>query len=149
MMSNDLTLLIEREFDAPPERIFDAWTNPDSPVGWWGPKGFSHAANESDARAGGHWRMSMRGPEGRVHSSSGVYLEFEPPTRLVMTHGWDSDEPRHETQISVTLIDLGGRTLMRFEQTGFASPTARDGHRGGWNSAFGGLEEALRRMPAQ
>jgi uncharacterized protein YndB with AHSA1/START domain len=146
MTDDPLKLTIERTFEAPRDMVFDAWTNPQSRVGWWGPKGMGPDVNEIDLRVGGRWRLGMRAQDGRVHISAGVYREISPPGRLVMTHGWEDPDGRvqNETLVSITLSDAGdGRTRMLFEQTGFESAGSRDGHQQGWSEAFDSLEAAL------
>ena len=48
-----------RVFDAPRERVFRAWTDPEHLKQWWGPKGFTNTFHEFDMRPGGHWRFVM------------------------------------------------------------------------------------------
>ena len=147
MTDQPLTLTIDRRFPAPRARVFDAWTNPNSQVGWWGPAGFSLVFNEIDLRQGGHWRLGMRAPDGKLHVSQGVYREIAPPERLVMTHGWegDTDTDQPETLVTVVLEESEGGTDMHFEQTGFATVASRDGHRRGWTEALDSLAAALAR----
>ena len=72
-MSDDRTLVIKRVFDAPCERVFAAWIDPEQGPRWWGPKGCTTVSNAMDVRVGGAWRRVMRGPGGTEHQSSGVY----------------------------------------------------------------------------
>jgi uncharacterized protein YndB with AHSA1/START domain len=62
--------------------------------------------------------------------------EVVPPERLAFTFAWD-DAPEEARLVTVTFAERGGRTEMLFRQTGFHSTESRDGHRGGWNEAFG------------
>ncbi len=54
--------MITREFDAAREMVFEAWTQPEQLVRWWGPRGFTTMIHEMEARPGGVWRLTMRGP---------------------------------------------------------------------------------------
>ena len=54
-----------RVFDFPRELVFNAWTDPEHLVHWWGPKGFTNTFHEFDLRPGGIWRFVMHGPDGR------------------------------------------------------------------------------------
>ena len=56
-------LLIERTLDAPPDRVFDAFTDPDQLKQWWWPNGFSCPAAEVDLRVGGRYRLAMEWPD--------------------------------------------------------------------------------------
>ena len=140
-----LELVLNRRFDAPRSLVFGAWTNPETPVGWWGPKGFTLEFDEKDLRIGGRWRLGMRAPDGTVHVNGGVYREIVAPERLVMTHGWEGQDGRlaNETLVTITLTEQDGGTEMVFEQTGFDSAGSRDGHGQGWGEAFDALGEAL------
>ncbi|HEU0201957.1 MAG TPA: SRPBCC domain-containing protein, partial [Burkholderiaceae bacterium] len=73
-MSND-TLRITRQFDAPRERVFDAFISAEALQAWMGPGGFSVPRCEVDARPGGRYRIQMHSPEGSVHIVTGEYRE--------------------------------------------------------------------------
>jgi len=140
----DRTLTIERVFKASPEKVFKAWTDPAILVKWWGPEGFETPECEMDVRAGGSWRTTMVSPKGDGHTVSGTYREISPPTRLVMTWGWEQDGERgHETVIEVTFEPAGSGTKMRLVQSVFESQNSRDMHSQGWNSTFDDLERLL------
>lgn len=99
----------------------------------------------TDLRPSGAWRCAMRGPDGTLHVARGVYREISPPTRVSFTHSWENEpgEAEHETLVSVELEDHGGKTRMRFRQTGLRSKASRDGHGEGWSEAFVHLEELV------
>ena len=151
MMARDetkpLKLTLRRTFNASAERVFDAWTNSESSVGFWGPAGFTLAFNEIDLRPGGKWRLGMRSAAGELHVSAGTYKEISAPSRLVLTHGWEDERGRlkHETLVTVTFTGRDGKTDMLFEQVGFESESSRQGHEGGWTEAFDNLGAALTR----
>jgi len=56
-------LIIKRIFDAPRELVFEAWTDPEHLVHWWGPQGCTVISCEAEPRVGGTWRISMRSPK--------------------------------------------------------------------------------------
>ena len=89
--------------------------------------------------------MSMRSPDGSDHRVRGVYHEIVEGERLVYTWAWvDADgRPGHETLITVTFADYGEKTRLTLHQALFESVTARDQHRGGWDSALDCLAEYL------
>jgi uncharacterized protein YndB with AHSA1/START domain len=139
----DRTLVIERVFKAPPDRVFAAWTDPAILVKWWGPEGFNTPECAMDVRAGGAWRTKMVGPDG-AHSVSGVYREITPPRRLVFTWAWEQDGNRgHETVVDVTFEPVTGGTRMRLVQSLFDNVGERDMHNQGWSSSFNDLERTL------
>ena len=132
------TLVIERIFDAPRDLVFKAWTDPNHMRHWWGPRGFDSTVLAMDFRIGGAYRIQMRSPENTDHWSQGIYREIVPPERLVMVGSWADERGNPttpETTTTVTFEDRGGKTRLTLHAI-FESVTARDAHRGGWNSSF-------------
>src|SRR5580658_6098429 len=78
--------VIHREFDAPRELVFSAWTDPAQLAQWWGPAVFTNPVCEADARVGGRWHIVMRAPNGQDYPCGGVYEEVRPSERLVFTN---------------------------------------------------------------
>jgi uncharacterized protein YndB with AHSA1/START domain len=133
-------LHISRIFDAPRERVFDAWVNRDQFVRWMCPPGVEITLCEVDARRGGSWRIDGRNEQG-VFASSGVYLEVVRPERLVFTwaHHADGDFRRargHETTVRVELRALGERTELTLIHGSFADTASFENHRRGWDGTF-------------
>jgi uncharacterized protein YndB with AHSA1/START domain len=139
------TLFIDRIFDAPRELVFRAWTDPEHIVHWWGPRGFKSTVLALDVRSGGAYRIHMRSPENTDHWSQGIFREVVPPERLVMVGSWadkDGNPTTPQTVATVTFEDRGGKTRLTLHQV-FDTETARDAHRGGWNSSMDVLAEYL------
>lgn len=137
-MSADRTLVITRVLDAPREIVFAAWVEERQAAQWWGPKGFTSVACTMDVQVGGRWRRVMRSPDGVEHRARGIYREIVPPERLVFTYSWERNpgHDRHETLVTLTFADLGGRTALTLRQEGFETIAARDDHRGGWSGCL-------------
>ena len=131
-------LVITRIFDAPRALVFRAWTEPERAALWWGPQGFTTISCRMDVREGGAWRLSMRSPEGTVHSKIGVYREIIAPERLVLTYAWEDAEgrPGRETLVTVTFAELGSKTRLTLHHQGFEGVASRDSHYGGWSSCM-------------
>lgn len=89
----DCDVTMTRVLDAPPSRVFAAWTDPIQAAQWWGPHGFTAPVCEMDVRPGGTFRIHMQGPDGAIYRSKGVYHQVEAPAKLVLTDGFD-DEPK-------------------------------------------------------
>ncbi|MCB1682622.1 MAG: SRPBCC domain-containing protein [Rhodospirillales bacterium] len=138
-------LIIERFFEAPRERVFEAWTDPDELVQWCMPYDFTIPHNEGRIEEGGSYRSCLRSKDGKDHWLSGVYKEIDRPNKLVFTHVWDDvgGKPGAETLVTVTFENHEGGTKMIFMQEGFSSKESKDGHEGGWSEAFEHLEEHL------
>lgn len=138
-------LRIERTFDAPRSLVFKMWSDGQHMAKWSAPKGFTIPDAAMDFRDGGKWRCHMRSPDGVDHRVQGVYREIVADERIVMTHAWldEKGAPGPETLVTIEFEDDGGKTRMRFLQTGFASKASRDGHEGGWRECLDLLDAAL------
>lgn len=120
----DRQIVISRLFQAPPERVFQAWIERDQVKRWWGPKGFTVTIDEMDVRPGGSWRFTMHGPDGVDYPNLIVYEEITAPQRLVYTHSSPgTDDPGFRT--TVTLDDFMGMTALTMRGV-FPSAEARD-----------------------
>jgi uncharacterized protein YndB with AHSA1/START domain len=139
-------LLIERRFNAPPEAVFRAWTDPALARGWMGPPNYTATIFEPATSAGEPWRACLvNDATGEENWQSGVLIAANEPSHLAMTFAWDrADGSRSpETLITIDFIAEGQGTLMRFRQEGFASVPARDNHNFGWTGCFDRLEQLV------
>ncbi len=138
----DRTLIVERVFRAPPEQVFQAWTDPEILTKWWGPTGATIPECDLDATLGGAWRTVMATPDGNRLTVSGRFRELTPPDRLVMTWAWHQDDGSrgHGTEIVVTFEDVPEGTKLRLVQSIFENVENRDMHGMGWNSTFDDLD---------
>lgn len=84
-------MTITRSFAAPRQLVYDAFTQPDQIVKWWGPKGFTTTVTQMDVRPGGTWHYCMRSSEWGDAWGIATYHEITPPSRLVYTDAF-SDE---------------------------------------------------------
>ena len=139
-------IAITRVFDAPRERVWREWTEPEAFADWFGGTGGEVPLStvSMDVRPGGSWRLTMlAGPERREIHWTGVYREVVEPERLVFTVSDQPDDDRYEL-IVVLLIDLGdGRTEMQFEQLGLMSPEEYERAGSGWSTFFDRIDERL------
>jgi uncharacterized protein YndB with AHSA1/START domain len=102
------TIVVTREFEAPPARVFRAWTDPELVVRWLGPRDLTLRIDQLDARTGGTYRYCHSdGTE--EYGFYGVFHEVRPDERIVQTFSFDGapDEVMLET---IVFEDLGGRT---------------------------------------
>jgi uncharacterized protein YndB with AHSA1/START domain len=139
-------LTLTRIFDAPRGLVFDAWTQPQHLIRWWGPKGFTTPVCEMDVRAGGKYCFRMRSAEGREVWWYGICREIVKPERIVWTCSVDDADGNSisgETLLTVTLEDYAGRTKLTLHQATFASVELRESHTNGWSSAIERLAEYL------
>jgi uncharacterized protein YndB with AHSA1/START domain len=88
LMDNiDREIYISREFSAPRELLWEAMTNPEHVVNWWGPQGFTTEIEKMDFRVGGEWKHVMRGPDGAEYPNKSVFKEIVKPEKIVYSHG--------------------------------------------------------------
>ena len=107
-----------REFDAPRELVFEAFTDPKHLSQWWGPDGFTTTTQSFDMRPGGAWRFVMHGPDGRDYENRVTFDEIVRPERLAYHHGGGDDVEPVQFQTVVTFEDIGGgRTRLTWRGT--------------------------------
>ena len=140
---DNTALELTRRWDAPIERVWQAWTHPASLSRWFGPgdPGSVTQAN-LDVRPGGHYTIAFGTPDGQEHRVSGVYEEVIPPRRLSFTWAWQSTPDR----VSFVELDFetdGTGTLMRFRHERFYDSAAREGHARGWTATLQKLDDFL------
>jgi uncharacterized protein YndB with AHSA1/START domain len=111
---------LTRTLDATPEEVFRAWTDP-AHMGWYfnDTMPIPDEPIEVDLRPGGYWRQMMVIDEGTRFVTGGMYLEIDPPDRLVFamgaTDGWPALDPHKLSEnpvVTVTLMRIGRRTAM-------------------------------------
>ncbi len=109
--NNDLVLT--RLIDAPREKLFKCWTQPELMKQWFAPLPWTLSDAEVDLRTGGSNKIVMRSPEGQEFPSHGVYLEVVENEKIVFTdaytEAWKPSEKPFFTAI-VTFEDEGGKT---------------------------------------
>lgn len=103
------TIVITREFDAPPERVFRAYTDPDLVIQWLGPRRLTMRIDRYDARSGGSYRYVHRDDDGTEYGFHGVFHEVRPDERIVQTFTYDGFPDGVSLETAV-FEDLGGRT---------------------------------------
>ena len=144
-MSDQPGITITRVFDAPLERVWREWTEPERFADWFGgaESDVPLSSVAMDVRPGGSWRLTMLAERGEIHWR-GEYREVVEPERLVFTVTDQPTDEHHEIVI-VVLRDLGeGRTEMHFEQRGGGlsdDEYARAGQ--GWSKFFDRIAERL------
>jgi uncharacterized protein YndB with AHSA1/START domain len=136
------SLTIKRRFNAPPEKVFSAWTDPEKVKHWMGPGGVEVLRTEGDARTGGRFRWVMKSPDGEEHDVSGIYREVVPSEKLVFTWAWKST-PERESLVTLTFKKDGDGTLMTLLHEQFFDADARDRHNQGWTGAMDKLAAYL------
>jgi uncharacterized protein YndB with AHSA1/START domain len=124
----------EIQIAAPPERVFQALTDPRQLMQWWGQKDmYHHTSWQIDLRPGGAWRSEgVRDRDGSSYSVNGEYVVVDPPRTLSYTWvaSWSGSI---QTLVRWELEPHSGGTLVRFRHSGFASaPVQTQAHYQGW-----------------
>lgn len=118
-----LTMTIDTEFDASPERVWQLWADPRQLERWWGPPTYPATFTKHALAPGSRVEYHMTGPEGDQPKGFWDVLEVDPPHRLVFRDGFanedgtpNDDLPRNEGRVTIEEVD-GGRTRMSIEST--------------------------------
>ncbi|TMV48580.1 ATPase [Paenibacillus mesophilus] len=148
-------IFIEREFDAPRELVFEAFTDADLFAQWSGPDRLTTEIIAFEARDGGHWKYVSKDPDGHEFAFNGVFHEVTKPERIIQTFEFlGLPERGHVTLETALFVELpGGRTLVKMESV-FRSVADRDGMlqsgmEGGMNEGFARLTELLKKLQAK
>jgi uncharacterized protein YndB with AHSA1/START domain len=118
MTTTDREIVITRVFDAPRELAWQAMTDPQHVVHWWGPRGFTTTIQEMDVRPGGVWTHVMHGPDGIDYPNHSVFQEVVYPERIVFAHGgskpggpeadfiatWTFEAVGDKTQVTIRMV---------------------------------------------
>ena len=94
---------ITRDFDAPRDLIFKAFTDPKHIPNWWGPAYLTTVVEKMDVRPGGVWRFMMHGPDGTDYPNKVSFIEVERPARLVYLHGDDKQPDQFHVTVTSKL----------------------------------------------
>ncbi|MFI1938407.1 SRPBCC family protein [Streptomyces purpureus] len=106
-------LVITRDFAAPRERVFEAWTKPEQVRQWYGLSSLTTTVCDIDLRVGGAWRWGQKAPDGQEIVFSGMYEEITPPERLVYTELFEL-MPGPRIHVTLTFEEKGdGVTRLR------------------------------------
>jgi uncharacterized protein YndB with AHSA1/START domain len=147
----DREIYIERVFDAPRDRVFAVYTDPELIPEWWGPRGGTTIVDTMDVRAGGGYRFVMRGPDGSETAFRGTYREVTPPERIVQTFEWEG-MPGHVSVETAVFEDLGEQTKVTttsiFHTTEERDGMLDSGMETGLNETYERLDEVLARLGA-
>ena len=141
---HERVLRIERTFDAPVERVFEAWTSEEVLRRWlYGMRGWETPVAEVDLRVGGTIRIVMRDPSGGEEAgASGEYRVVDPPHRLLFSWVWD-DYPDHPQLIELEFSEQDGRTTVRMTNSAIHDDERWESQRRGWHVCYDNLERVL------
>jgi uncharacterized protein YndB with AHSA1/START domain len=141
-MSHDLRL--ERVYDAAPEVVFDAFTDPEAQQELYADAPDWVVESECDLRVGGRWSIAFGPPGATPARETNVFQEVDRPRRLVYASTMTlPDGSTLGTRMQVTFAEEGGRTRMTVVQSGFPTAQGRDEFAGGWAGILDGLARVV------
>jgi uncharacterized protein YndB with AHSA1/START domain len=146
-------LVFTRILNAPREKVYRAWTDPELLKQWFAPKPWSTPLAQLEVRPGGANLIVMRGPDGNEFPNRGVYLEVVPNERLVFTDAYvKAWEPSAKPFMTVTLTfeDAGEGKTKYTARVLHWSVADRDAHEKmgfhqGWGQCATQLDELVSR----
>ncbi|HEY5749505.1 MAG TPA: SRPBCC domain-containing protein [Chryseolinea sp.] len=142
MTTNDSSIFLETTFNSPVEKIWEAWTNPNLIMKWFGsdPKGKGLSA-KLDVRLGGYFEITFQDSDLTEHTCSGIYDQVQVLNKLTFSWRWKS-EPGVESFVVLSLTPEGKSTRMQFLHKNLSSGSKHD-YAKGWQNTFSKLERLL------
>jgi len=145
-------VVISREFDAPRELVFRAFTDPNLYTQWLGPRRLRMTLETFEPRSGGRWRYIHQDQEGNQYGFHGVFHEVLAPSRIIDTFEFEGlPEKGHVSLETATFQETaGGKTSLTIQSV-FQSTADRDGQlqsgmEEGLNDSFDRLDELLEKV---
>jgi uncharacterized protein YndB with AHSA1/START domain len=139
--STALVLTVQRMIRATPERLFDAWTQPEQLRKWWGPASVTCVGAEVDLTVGGRYRIANQFPDGKILWISGVFELIERPSKLIYT--WQVSAERPTERVTVRFVAQGESTKVIVIHERIPDMVTRDRHEQGWLGCLDGLVRFL------
>ncbi len=140
-MSGAVSLVVRRSMRAPAARVFEAWTQPEHLMRWWGPRPVTCTEAHVDLRVGGAYRIGNLLPDGSVLFILGEFELVEPPRRLVYT--WFLERPgaplAEASRVTVRFEPQGENTEVIIVHERIESEALRADHEQGWNGCLDSL----------
>lgn len=150
---SDKELVLARLIDAPRDKVFRAWTDPQLLAQWFAPRPWTVPNVKFDMHAGGSTTLTMRSPEGQEFTYPGLILEVVPNEKIVMTdaftEAWVPSE-RHFMTTTITFENAGdGKTRyiarVRHPTVEMREEHEKMGFHEGWGICANQLEEVAQR----
>ncbi|MBI3473488.1 MAG: SRPBCC family protein [Candidatus Solibacter usitatus] len=150
----DLEIEISRDFHAPRQLVFDAFTKPELVRRWLlGPDGWSMPVCEIDLKVGGAYRYVWRKNGVKDMGMGGLFREIAPPSRLVATERFDESWYPGEALNTTLFVEQGPvtrtRIIVRYESKEARDTARRSGMERGMAAGYNRLEELLSSMLAE
>ena len=139
--TSETRLTVRRTFDAPPERLFRAFTDPDHLAAWYAPGDMAAEVHALEAEPDGQLSVSMVGGDER-HECEGTFLEVVENERLVHTWRW-RHAPEAESRVTVEFEATDGGTAVVLTHERLPGREAVEEHAQGWTGILENLAATL------
>ncbi|MBS0550142.1 MAG: SRPBCC domain-containing protein [Proteobacteria bacterium] len=139
-MASKPSLTLKRRLKAPPQKVYEAWTQPAQMIRWWGGSDEGSRTAKADLRVGGRFHVGFKGMDGEQHDVSGTYKEVSPYTRLVFSWAWRTT-PERESQVTLDIEPDPDGSLLTLTHEQFYDQKACDDHKVGWGFGLDQLEK--------
>jgi uncharacterized protein YndB with AHSA1/START domain len=149
---SDRELVLTRLIDAPREKLYRAWTEPELVKQWFAPLPWTTPHAELDVRPGGASLIVMRSPEGKDFPNPGIFLEVVPNEKIVLTDAyvkaWEPSEKPFMTAI-VTFEDEGGKTRYTARVLHWSVADREEHEKMGFHQGWGQCADQLAALAAK
>jgi uncharacterized protein YndB with AHSA1/START domain len=154
-MMNTKKLVIKRTFNAPIDKVWEAFTTPEILARWWSPEGMTNYHASTDVRVGGEFRYCFKSSEGKEYWGKGTYQTITRPVKLAYIDDFTDAEgnpvppsfygiPGDEILSSLVTFSFtadGVRTHMTISMDSPYDDAMTESMKQGWNSMFDKLRE--------
>jgi uncharacterized protein YndB with AHSA1/START domain len=100
------TFVIERTYDASPQRVFDAWADPAAKAQWFGPP--NKPDYSLDFRVGGREHLAVNTPDGSLFTLDAVYQDIVPGRRIIHAYDMHKDDVRISVSLATVEVEPHG-----------------------------------------
>ena len=139
---SETSLTIRRTFDATPERLFRAFTDPEELAKWYAPGEMTAEIHDWEPEPGGALSISMLDEDGS-HDAEGSFTEVVENKRLVHTWTWTHVDDPVETRITIEFVPVGDGTEVIMTHEGHPDAKTTEENAGGWSGVFDNLASVL------
>ena len=137
----ELKLQVSKTINAAPEKVFNAWLDPEMLARFMLPgPNTSVPSASSDATVGGRFAILMKSGDDEI-PHAGTYKEIDPHSRIVFT--WESPYSSDDSTVTLNFAPGEGGTLVTLTHVKFPSEDSRDNHEGGWTQILTVLADVL------
>lgn len=127
----ELSLELHRHLPHPPEKVFDAWLDPNMLAKFMTPgPNMTVGETKTDPKVGGEFLITMIAPEAGELPHTGTYTQIDRATKLAFT--WSSFNSQEDSTVTLSFVPKDGGTHLTLTHVRFPSEKSRDDHKGGW-----------------